>query len=163
MSFEGTAKTALFKSNSVSTLSIVLDSLIKQSSLKSKQLNIKRDINPESQKSVQNNIERYFLESYNIKKEFEMLAALSEIKNSQGGFEVLSDKNKDILYREEEIKQKFEDQPKNLKVLEKVLISLCDDFASMSGSTNKFGHQKIKEIVEKQFDKKGIYECIVKS
>jgi len=48
MSFEGTAKTALFKSNSVSTLSIVLDSLIKQSSLKSKQLNIKRDINPES-------------------------------------------------------------------------------------------------------------------
>jgi len=92
-----------------------------------------------------------------------MLAALSEIKNSQGGFEVLSDKNKDILYREEEIKQKFEDQPKNLKVLEKVLISLCDDFASMSGSTNKFGHQKIKEIVEKQFDKKGIYECIVKS
>ena len=92
-----------------------------------------------------------------------MLAALREIKNSQGGFEVLSDKNKDILYREEEIKQKYEDQPKNQKVYEKVLISLCDDYAGMNGSSNKFGQKKIKEIVEKQFDKKAIYECIVKS
>jgi hypothetical protein len=82
----------IIRSNSISTLSIIKDSLIKQGTLKSKHLNIKRDIQPGSLHSVLAVIGQYFQESNTIKNEYEMLAALREIKDSPGGFDALSEK-----------------------------------------------------------------------
>lgn len=162
LDFEATSKWAKFKSNSISTLSIIKDSLIKQGTLKSKHLNIKRDIQPGSLHSVLAVIGKYFQESNTIKNEYEMLAALREIKDSPGGFDALSENNKNIMYREDDIKNRFEAQPKNLMVLGKVLVSLCEDYANMQGNTNRSGKSTIVELIAKRnFDKELIYQSIV--
>ena len=68
-----------------------------------------------------------------------------------------------IIYREEEIKERFESQPKNLMVQGQVMESLCIDYSAMNGISNRFGVQTIKDIVEKEFDKDAIYRAITKT
>lgn len=66
------------------------------------------------------------------------------------------------MYREEDIKNRFEAQPKNIMVLGKVLVSLCEDYANMQGNTNRSGKSTIMELIDKRnFDKELIYQSIV--
>ncbi|XP_018568735.1 Bardet-Biedl syndrome 7 protein homolog [Anoplophora glabripennis] len=140
---------AEFKSDNVSTISILKENISAEATKKKIKVDINSFISEESINSVLKLLENKLLLYQKIAKEVSLLNALNELEVSEEETtKYLSSKYKDLLEREKDIRTAHQNQPGCLDRIYGTITDLFMDFNKFKGINSRHKAPKLVEILE---------------
>ncbi|KAJ8912894.1 hypothetical protein NQ315_011217 [Exocentrus adspersus] len=140
---------AVFKSDNVSTVSILKENITAEATKKKIKVDINTFISEESINSVLKLLESKLLLYQKITKEISLLDALNELEvTEEETTKSLSSKYRDLLAREKDIRKVYQIQPGCLDRLYGTITDLFMDFNKFKGVNARHKAAKLVEILE---------------
>ncbi|CAG9334313.1 unnamed protein product [Blepharisma stoltei] len=142
-----TANFAEFKSDSVSVIAIIKESISKHASFKKIQLDIRYIEEPASHEYVLRLIDQQLSVLQDLETRNQLLDALREISN-QGDLEKFSEEFQGVLTESESIQNEYKKRPKKLQFLQGVISDLYVDKSKFRGIHSVSGRiQQLQQIL----------------
>ncbi|KAJ3630530.1 hypothetical protein MTP99_011722 [Tenebrio molitor] len=140
---------AFFKSDNVSTISILKEFLTKEATKKKIKIEISSSINDESINHVIKLIEPKLVKQKMISNNVTLLDALNELEvNDEESLGYLSGKYKDLLVNEKGLRAEFQEQPDYLDRLYGIVSDLYVDYNKFKGCNVKSKLVRLREILD---------------
>ncbi|XP_068907330.1 Bardet-Biedl syndrome 7 protein homolog isoform X2 [Tenebrio molitor] len=140
---------AFFKSDNVSTISILKEFLTKEATKKKIKIEISSSINDESINHVIKLIEPKLVKQKMISNNVTLLDALNELEvNDEESLGCLSGKYKDLLVNEKGLRAEFQEQPDYLDRLYGIVSDLYVDYNKFKGCNVKSKLVRLREILD---------------
>ncbi|CAH1996731.1 unnamed protein product [Acanthoscelides obtectus] len=148
---------AEFRSDNISTLTTLKNSITKEATKKKIKLEIDMSVNDESVKQVLLLVDKIITNCLQKSKELRLLNALNEIDvTAEESVKYLSDEYKELLAREENIRKTMIGQDGNIEILLDVIMNIYKDYKQIKG-----GYSKQKAAILKDALKDYSYEKVV--
>ncbi|XP_077518922.1 BBSome complex member BBS7-like [Amblyomma americanum] len=128
---------AIFKSDNISTISILKDVLAKQATRKKISLDISCDINDDSITHTLRMIHPKLEHQLILAKKVQLVEALKDLKVYEGNVDCLAPEYQDILARSDELEAEFKRQPCHLERLYGMITDLYIDVYKFKGTNVK--------------------------
>nr|CAI5842703.1 unnamed protein product [Callosobruchus analis] len=146
---------AEFRSDNISTLSTLKNSITKEATKKKIKLEIEMSVNDESVKQVLLLVDKRITDCLQKSKELRLLNALSEVDvTATESLKYLSDEYKELLSREVEIRKAITGQEGHLEMLYDVIMNIYKDYKQIKGGYSKQKAAMLKDALkEYSYDK----------
>jgi len=151
------AGSAIFQSDSISTITIIKDVISHEASFRNIHISINSDFVEDTIKRILELLAPKFEYYQGIAQKYQMLNALKELENQEGNSSFLSRDFQDVLKNAEEIQKNYKLQPKKLQLLRGIVTDLYVDRAKAKGIQNF--NKKMPSLINSlnNFDLKTIY------
>lgn len=126
---------AEFKSESISTITIIKENISQQAAVRKVHLDIAYTENPDAIPYVLTLLNTQLVGLYDLDSKIQLIDAMKEIE-IQGELEKFSSEFREILKNGEEYKESYKKQPKKLQYLQGVITDLYVDTARLNGIHN---------------------------
>ncbi|KAJ8944864.1 hypothetical protein NQ314_009354 [Rhamnusium bicolor] len=140
---------AEFKSDNVSTISVLKENLTTEATKKKIRVDINTFISDESINSVLKLLEEKLILYQKLAKDISLLDALNELEvTEEETAKYLSPKYKDLLIREKEVRKLYQSQPGCLDRIYGTVSDLFIDFNKFKGINSRQKATKLMEVLE---------------
>ncbi|EFA01565.1 Bardet-Biedl syndrome 7 protein homolog-like Protein [Tribolium castaneum] len=140
---------AFFKSDNVSTISILKEFLTVEATKKKIKISISSNINDESINHVIKLIEPKLIKQKDLNNDIKLLNALNELEvTEEENRTCLSEKYRNLLANEKELRREFQSQPDYLDRLYGIVTDLYIDYNKFKGCNVKSKLATLREILD---------------
>lgn len=138
----------VFKSDSISVISIIKEVITKEATQKKTQINIQLDIQDDSITSYLQLLKPLLDHHFSLAKRHSLIAPLSEIQTHEGDVSFLSEEYQDILKNATEIKTEFKIAPMHLDFLRNIVTELYVDKFKLKGKHRVQNKDKLQRVLD---------------